>query len=407
MAPTSSARRPSRSADIARELARFVRPAEAHTGRIGSTAATDASIDGSLLGEYLQTVLIAARTKRRLTRAELQDCRRSGERAAAAGSSLASILDLYLSATWRLWQEISSRSEATTPEVVAAAAEVIFRAADDAVAALAQGYEAAQRQTIRREEALRREFVDDLLGGRRGEALDERAARFGFNLAGAHIAVVCRTRRSLADAGPIHARVESHVLARFGGRDVVVATKDGLLACIFPGTAVDPAIELGRVLEDSGEGPWQLGVGRPYPELGGVVRSYDEAREALELAARLGVGEPVVLLASLLPYRILVRDEMASAEMVEKVLGPLRSTRGGPEHLIETMEAYFAESTNVSSTARHLHVSPRTVTYRLQRVARLTGYSPREPEDRFVLEIAIRAARILGAELGHPPVGGS
>jgi DNA-binding PucR family transcriptional regulator len=393
----SSARQPNRSADIVRDLARLVQPAEAHTGRIASSAGTDASIDGSLLGEYLQNVLSAAQARRRLTRADLQGCRGSGEQAAAAGSSLASLLDLYLSATWRLWQEISSRSETTTPEILGAAAEVMFRAADDAVAALAQGYETAQRQAIRREEALRREFVDDLLGGRGGEAFDERAARFGFNLAGAHIAVVCRTDRSLADAGPIHARVESHVLARFGGRDVVVATKDGLLACIFPGTSVDPAIELGRVLEDSGEGPWQLGVGRPYPELGGVVRSYDEAREALGLAARLGVFDPVVPLASLLPYRILVRDEMASAEMVEKILGPLRSARGGPEHLIETMEAYFAESTNVSSTARRLHVSPRTVTYRLQRVAKLTGYSPREPEHRFVLEIALRAARILGS----------
>ncbi len=397
----SSARQPNRSADIVRDLARLVQPTEAHTGRIASSAAADASIEGSLLGEYLQTVLSAARTKRRLTPAELQSCRGLGEQA-AAGSSLASVLDLYLSATWRLWQEISSRSETTTPEAVGAAAEVIFRAADDAVAALAQGYETAQRQAIRREESLRREFVDDLLMGRGGETLDERAARFGFNLTGSHVAVVGRTGRSLADAGPVHRRVESHVLARFGGRDVVTATKDGLLVCIFPGTSGDPAIELGRVLEDSGEIPWQLGVGRLYPGLGGLVRSYEEAREALELAARLGVVDLIVPLASLLPYRILIRDQMASAEMVESVLGPLRSARGGPEHLIETIEAYFAESTNVTSTARRLHISPRTVTYRLQRVAKLTGYSPREPEQRFVLEVALRAATILGSELGPP-----
>ncbi len=351
-----------------------------------------------MLGEYLQTVLSAARTQRRLTRSELESCRDAGERAAAR-NSLASVLDLYLSATWRLWQEINSRSSGTTPDILGAAAEVIFRAADDAVAALAQGYETAQRQAIRREEALRREFVEDLLSGRGGEGFDERAARFGFNLAGSHIAVVCRTGRSLADAGPIHSRVESHILDRFGGRDVVTATKDGLLVCILPHTSADPTVELRRVLEDAGEGPWQLGVGRPYPELGGVVPSYDEAREALRLAARLGVTDPVVHLSALLPYRILVRDEVASSEMVEKILGPLRATRGGAEHLIETMEIYFKESTNVSATARHLHVSPRTVTYRLQRVAKLTGYSPREPEHRFVLQIAMRASRILGSEL--------
>lgn len=122
---------------------------------------------------------------------------------------------------------------------------------------------------------------------------------------------------------------------------------------------------------------------------GGAVgwRSYTEAREALDLARRLGLAEPIVPVDSLLPYRVLTLDPTTVAEMVRAVLGPLDDARGGPEPLIATLDAYFAESGNASGTARRLHLSPRAVVYRLERIAQLTGTpaatctpaSPRSP----------------------------
>jgi sugar diacid utilization regulator len=53
-----------------------------------------------------------------------------------------------------------------------------------------------------------------------------------------------------------------------------------------------------------------------------------------------------------------------------------------------------------------LHLSVRAVTYRLDRVRSLTGRDPGDPEDRFVLEVALRGALVLdwpGVPL--PPVG--
>ena len=377
------------------EVQALLGPVAPEAERVGAQAARDAGVEAALLGGHLLAVIDAARSGRRLSKADLDACRRQGEEAAERDIALSAVLDLYLSATWRLWGDIERRAPGSSPAAVAAVAATLFRAADDTAEALAAGYERAQRRTVRFEESLRREFVDDLLSGSaEPNLLQERAARFGFNLAGSHRVAVARTGRRLVDAGPVHGRVEALVLANFGGRDVVVATKEGRLVCVFPGAAHDPAADLAHTLEETAEGPWRVGVGRPHPGPGGVVRSYGEARQSLELSSRLQLAGPVALFEALLPYRMLAADPSLGAELVAAVLGPLQQARGGAEHLIETLEAHIAASGNVSATARMLHLSPRAVVYRLERIAQLTGHSPQDPESRFVLELAVRSRHL-------------
>lgn len=374
----------------------LVNATRTHVNRVAAKAESDAGVDDAFLGDYLVAALDAAAGARRLSPAVLGACRRIGDDAAANGVALSALLDLYLSATWRLWAEITAHAADTPTATVAAAAGFLFRAADDAAEALAEGYETAQRQTVRREESLRREFVDDLLAGSGDPSmLADRAARFGFNLAGTHLVAAARTDRALVDAGPVQSRVESHVLSTFEGRDFVVTTKAGVLVCVFPAAGTDPAADLLRQLDESGEGPWQVGLGRPYAGPGGLVRSYGEARDALGLARRLGLPLPMARFEALLPYRLLTVDPTTLAETVQTVLGPLERARGGSEPLIETLEAFFAESGNLSGTARRLHLSPRAVVYRLERIGRLTGHIPQESEGRFVLELAVRGRRLL------------
>ena len=389
---------PGAARGVPSQVETLIGPARTHAERVKSRAGRDAATDPGLLGGYLPAALAAAAAGRRLTRADLVECRQMGAAAAAQGSALASVLDLYLSATWRLWADVNARADSATPATVGTLAGFLFRAADDAAAAVAAGYEASQRQTVRREESLRREFVDDLLSGGGDPALlQESAARFGFNLATTHVVAAARTDHLLVDAGPVQARVETYVLARFGGRDVVVATKEGVLVCVLPALDADLARDLVRALEESEPGPWQVAIGRSHAGPVGLVHSYQESRESLDLARRLGWSDPVVRYEALLPYRVLTLDPTTAAEMVEEILGPLRRARGGIEPMVETLEGYFAESGNVSGTGRRIHLSARAVVYRLERIAQLTGYSPQDPEGRFVLEVAVRARRLLGA----------
>jgi DNA-binding PucR family transcriptional regulator len=133
----------------------------------------------------------------------------------------------------------------------------------------------------------------------------------------------------------------------------------------------------------------------------GVGQSYAQAVEALELGRRLGAADAVIDAADLLLYRVLIRDESAMRDLVAVVLTPLGAARGGAGPLLETLEAYFAAGGNATEAARVLHLSVRALTYRLAKIASLTGRDPADPRHRLELQTALIGARLLGlGEIG-------
>jgi sugar diacid utilization regulator len=141
---------------------------------------------------------------------------------------------------------------------------------------------------------------------------------------------------------------------------------------------------------------WQIGVGRPQSGPGGVMRSFEEARNALQLADKLGFRATVLHAADLLVFPVLLRDRAAITDLVGTVLGPLGTARGGAQSMVDTLAAYFDSQGNTTATARRLNISVRAVSYRLDRIKALTGYAPTEPTQRFTLEAAVLGARLLG-----------
>jgi hypothetical protein len=365
---------------------------------ITRAAAAETEADPAFLVDYLSAALAAARAGRRLDGGELAACSRAGQDAADQGVPLATVVDLYLSATWRLWAAVGAAGQDVPRGALTALATSLFRAADDATSALTQGYERAQHRTLRREEAVRREFVEDLLTGRgAGPEFQARAARFGFLLASRHVVVVAATAEPVELHGPVHARLEAAATARHGHGDVLVATRSGHAVVVLPATAVDPGAQVLRWLDQPG---WRVGVGEPHAGPGGVARSYQEARTALDLARRAHLDEPLADYRRLLPLRLLIHDPGLTAELVGAVLDGLGAARGGAGPLVATLEAFFHAGLNVTATARELHLTPRGVLHRLESIHRLTGYDPRDPDDRFALEMAVRAARLSDHDLG-------
>ncbi len=102
-----------------------------------------------------------------------------------------------------------------------------------------------------------------------------------------------------------------------------------------------------------------------------------------------------MLADQLLVYRVLLRDQTAMADLVVAVLGPLAGARGGAQPLLDTLDAYFATGGVAVEAARRLHLSVRTVTYRLNRVRSLTGYAASDPAHRLPLQVAVVGARLL------------
>jgi len=380
---------------------------EAWLTEVATAAARDAGgVPVQLLGDYLTLLADAAVSGRRPRRAELDAVGRLGREAAEQGISAGRVVQLYLSAARLLWQDLPMVLRSRDREAVRAAATAVLHVIDDAVATLADGYAVARRDLVRREEALRRELVDDLLRGDSDlTTLVGRAEPFGLDLARVHQVALAAPSRRLPDTDTAITALEAVVFDRLGDRDVLVATKDGLLVVLAPAAghataAGDPGSDLGRLMH--GElnrlrhgRPWRVAVGQPHPGLYGIARSYEEAREALNMAVRLLPDKPVINAHDLLVYRVLLRDQAAIVDLVAAVLSPLVQARGGAKPLLETLNTYFATGAVATESAKRLHVSVRTVTYRLDRIKTLTGYDPADPEHRFTLQAAVLGAKVL------------
>ena len=127
-----------------------------------------------------------------------------------------------------------------------------------------------------------------------------------------------------------------------------------------------------------------------------MARSYDEAADAFDVAQRLGLPDPVVSATDLLIYQVLLRDRAAIIDLVRTLLVPLARARGGAGPLLATLSAYFGCGGVAAAAARDLHLSVRTVTYRLARVKELTGRDPAQPADALALHVAAIGAAGTG-----------
>jgi hypothetical protein len=374
---------------------------------VAAGGATDAGgLPVDLLGDFLAVLSDAVSDGRRIPPARLRAYRMLGDRAARQGVALRALLDLYLSAAWRLWRHLPPIVNAhQDPAAVVVAGEVMLHGVDDVVAALTEGYQLARRALVRAQESARREFIDDLLNGATDVVgLLHRADGFGLDLSGPHAVATVQAERGFDDGIPLVAALERAVLGTKGDAQALLASKEGRLVVIFAApdrAAIDHVLDqLGKTLGKARRGRasvggWQLGLGRAGIGAAGVVASYRESLDALDLAGRLGLPTPVVDARDLLVYQVLLRDRAALADLVESTLGPLRSARGGPGPLLETLGRYFGAGGNAAASARDLHLSVRAVTYRLNRVRDLTGLDPNRPDDRFALHVAVLGARLL------------
>jgi DNA-binding PucR family transcriptional regulator len=129
----------------------------------------------------------------------------------------------------------------------------------------------------------------------------------------------------------------------------------------------------------------------------GLDHAHLSARAALS-AYRAAGGWPEaprpVSSSDLLPERVLGGDGHARRHVVDEIYLPLLQARGT---LIETLTAYVDSGGSIEATGRALFVHPNTVRYRLRQVADLTGFSPSDPRDGFVLRIAL----VLGRQSGR------
>lgn len=133
-----------------------------------------------------------------------------------------------------------------------------------------------------------------------------------------------------------------------------------------------------------------LALSRAYTGVEGVRRGYRELQAIVPL---LRAGELQYAELLLLP-RILAGDLSARAEFLDELLRPLRTVRHGDE-LVASLMAFARHGFRLAKAADTLFIHPKTLAYRLGRVATLTGLDLADPETRFRLQLA---AQLLALE---------
>lgn len=166
--------------------------------------------------------------------------------------------------------------------------------------------------------------------------------------------------------------------------------------------------------DDAGDEPpweqqlagWRVALG-PRVELHRAPHALRWARKLLELShAGLVPERPVLRCEDHLSHLLLLSDENLTRQVVHTRLAPLDGLKPKQQvRLADTLLAWLQTRGGAPEVAHRLRVHPQTVRYRLHQLEDLFGDALTDPQARFELEIALRAAgRLLsyGALVPEP-----
>lgn len=138
-----------------------------------------------------------------------------------------------------------------------------------------------------------------------------------------------------------------------------------------------------------------IGIGRYHPEIVGLARSYQDARAALALGQLFHGPNQVHCLDGLgIASFVGVSDERTKIDLAMHLLSPLDHE---PE-LLQTLDVFFECNCSPTCTADRLFIHRNTLSYRLDKIASLTGLDPRN----FDLAVQIRLSLVLRALYERP-----
>ncbi|MFJ5774634.1 PucR family transcriptional regulator [Streptomyces sp. NPDC093094] len=156
-------------------------------------------------------------------------------------------------------------------------------------------------------------------------------------------------------------------------------TRGGELIAVVP--CADEATQLPSAPDAVTDfvGDFTEALGRPCAA-GTATAPLDELPAALEQARRISrsapLGKPSRRLRPSTMADVFVELAVAEAPFIDTWLHTVaRSLESGPD-LVTTLDAYYRHDMNRGSAAASLNIHPRTLDYRLRRVAELTGINP-------------------------------
>ena len=391
---------------IAREVPDYARPMEGRFGetvRFGTQIALNRFVD-ILLGEAREAAT-ARHTYQRLGAGEYRQ-----------GRSLDALLAAYrvgARLAWRRFVDVGTQS-GFPADALYDLGEAMFAYIDEISAESAAGFAEAQSEaageTQRRRRRLLRLLVQEPAAD--AEAVRTAATAAGWALPRVLAAVVAAEAdqpEGLAAAhgaeGPSEELLDgiSARLARRLGPGAVGAAVGGLAVVMMPdpeGPGRRKALEaaLGGELAT-------LGPAVAWPEAASSLRRAEAAfrlatQGHLDVQGSTSSSEQVrgrlIVADEHLPALLLAAAPGIASDLARTRLAPLEGLAEGPrERLVITLRAYLDRPGQVQAIAAAIDVHPQTVRYRLKQLRELFGDRLEDPDARFELSLALRAAEGL------------
>lgn len=357
-------------------------------------------MDPSRMEPVVRRYLEAIAARRRLSAAELARLRSDGAAAAREGIPLAEPLDAYLSTGWVAWDHAVRLAGPGDTAELADLGTALLRAADDLAAALADGYTTAERALAARAGATRRAVLDELLAPPSADPaaqarLTRRAALVSLDPALAYGLVVVRATADLDEEGVATDEVARRLARDPARRPHLVSARDGDLVMLVAGPWRTPAV-VENALEGAIPGAWWAASVAP-DAFATLPRAYAAAIDALRVLPACRPPATVTPAGDVALERAMVADPSLAAAGAAQWLAPIEEAGRGAGALVPTLEAWLAAEQSVTATARALGVAPRTVSYRLERIATVLGLATLDAAARERLAAAVLTRRLLGA----------
>jgi PucR-like helix-turn-helix protein len=359
-------------ATIAREVPEYARPLEGGFGRGIRTGV------GEALNQFVALIRDpdAGRERGREVYVELG---RGEQRVGRNLDSLQAAYRIGARVAWRRFAEAGRRAE-LGPESLTVLADAIFAYIDELSADSVEGYAEAQATVEDLRRRRRQELATLLLRDPPADPADvaATATAAGWRVPSRIAAAAC----SDGDLGAVAGRLSPEAL---------VTLVEGV-GCVFLPDPDGPGRgeELRRAAREA-----ILALG-PATEVAEVAQSWELAAALLRAAASEAVpGAGLLRAEDHLTELLISENRRLVSRLAERRLAPLAGlTERARQRMAETALAHVRHRGNAVAMAAELGIHPQTARYRIARLRELFGDQLDDPDSRFELELALRAARV-------------
>ncbi len=129
-----------------------------------------------------------------------------------------------------------------------------------------------------------------------------------------------------------------------------------------------------------------LGVGQYYPDLGGLRKSYQDAKLALEVGSKVWDTGKVYHIKEVGMFVTLANiTQERKAELAHQILHPLLRD----QQLFKTVRNFLDSGLNLTEAADKLHIHRNTLIYRLDKTKKLINLDPRHFDDALQIKLGL------------------